>query len=69
MLKNLLKTGIILAGFVSFPGWAILINDGGAFDGTDVGVLDTFIAEGDKQAMIKNSEGEMQKRGMLANEK
>ncbi len=30
------------------PSWAILINDGGDFDGTDVGLIDMFIAEADK---------------------
>ena len=45
MIKRLLQVGIILAGFASMPSWGILINDGGTYQGTDVGGVDTFKAE------------------------
>ena len=45
MIKRLLQVGLVLAGFASMPSWAILINDGGVFDGTNVGVVDTLLAE------------------------
>ena len=48
MIKRLLQVGLVLAGFASMPSWAILINDGGVFDGTDVGVVDTLLAEAAK---------------------
>lgn len=50
MIKRLLQVGLILAGFASMPSWAILISDtnAGIFDGTDVGIVDAFIAEADK---------------------
>ena len=51
MIKRLLQVGLVLAGFASMPSWAvpITINDGGVFDGTDVGLIDVFIAEDAKQ--------------------
>lgn len=48
-IKRLLQIGLILAGSIAMPGWAVMINDGGVYDGTNVGSIDTFIAEGEKQ--------------------
>lgn len=51
MLKRLLQAGVVLFGFAAMPSWAILIDDvaAGANDGDNVGLLDTFIAEGAQQ--------------------
>ncbi|MEN8205322.1 MAG: PEP-CTERM sorting domain-containing protein [Pseudomonadota bacterium] len=50
-IKRLLQVGLILAGSIALPAWAIMIDDSsaGALDGTNVGSLDTFIEEGDTQ--------------------
>ena len=45
MIKRLLQVGLVLAGFASMPSWAIVISG----TTTDVGVIDTFIAEDVKQ--------------------
>jgi len=47
-IKRMLQIGLILAGSLSMPVWAVMINDGGAYDGVDVGSVDTFIAEGEQ---------------------
>jgi hypothetical protein len=44
-IKRLLQVGLILAGCSALPGWAVMINDGGAYDGVNVGSIDSFIAE------------------------
>jgi len=55
-IKQLLQIGLILSGSVTMPAWAVMINDGGAYDGTDVGAIDTFIAEGDKTGNPQSEE-------------
>ena len=55
-IKRLLQFGFILAGSIAMPSWAVMINDGGVYDGTDVGSIDTFIAEGEKQGNPTNEE-------------
>jgi hypothetical protein len=55
-IKNLLQIGLILAGSISLPAWAVMINDGGAFDGVDVGSIDTFIQEGAKVGSPQSEE-------------
>jgi len=50
MIRRLLQTGIIMAGLISAPAWAILINDGGTYDGTDVGAIDDFLIRDDSLA-------------------
>jgi len=47
MLKRFLQTGLILAGMVTMPSWAVMITSGSA-SGTNAGVIDTFIAEAAK---------------------
>jgi len=49
--KRLLQVGLILLAGLAMPAWAIVIDDSsaGILDGTNVGLLDTFIAEGEKQ--------------------
>ena len=34
-IKRLLQIGFILAGCIATPGWAMMINDGGAYNGVD----------------------------------
>ncbi len=47
-IKQLLQIGLILAGSIAMPSWAVMINDGGAYDGIDVGLIDSFISEAAK---------------------
>ena len=48
--KRLLQIGLILASGFAMPSWAIYIDDSsaGSLDGTDVGLVDTFLAEAEK---------------------
>ena len=51
MIKRLLQVGLVLAGFASMPGWAIVINDASTtYNGTDVGILDDFLVQDDTLA-------------------
>ena len=34
-IKRLLQVGLILAGCIAAPGWAMVINDGGSGNGID----------------------------------
>ena len=54
-IKRLLQVGLVLAGSISMPSWALIINDGGVYDGTDVGMIDTFIEE---SAQVGNPQNE-----------
>jgi hypothetical protein len=45
MKKLLLKIGLLLTGFAAMPSWGITINDGGLFNGQNVGQVDSFIAQ------------------------
>jgi len=50
-IKRLSQIGLILATGFAMPSWAVYIDDStaGGLDGTDVGLVDRFIAEGEKQ--------------------
>jgi len=55
-IKHVLQIALVLAGSITLPAWAVMINDGGAYDGVDVGSIDTFIQEGDKTGNPQSEE-------------
>jgi hypothetical protein len=46
MIKRIIQTGFILAGFVSMPAWSLFIDDASSpYDGDNVGIIDTLKGE------------------------
>jgi hypothetical protein len=58
LLKRVLQIGLILAGALTMPAWAIMIDDSlaGVLNGTNVGSLDSFSQEDEKQGSWQSEE-------------
>lgn len=65
-MKNILKLwSVVLLGSVSAQSWGVLISDpdAGIYNGWDVGSVDTYLVEGDKQGNPASEEAWVQANG------